>query len=215
MSVRNGGKGMDLEVFVGTDLWDWLNWAPVSEGRLSIIEIFICYVLKMIVVDVGDTLGNLWAGDTTVQIEHLGSDLLHHISATLYSHQLIVELISSSDNLNIIKIMSVNGRQTDSTVVHLASENLVSEEVVAKKTAVTVGAVDALVAGDIGQIANHRVQRVVLLLHIVQVACISLDIVAAEDSLEDKEWIEIFTLPRGGVIKHTDIGIDHLIISDK
>ena len=59
MSVRNGGKGMDLEVFVGTDLRDGLNGAPVREGGLGIIEIFICDVLQVVVVDVGDTLGNL------------------------------------------------------------------------------------------------------------------------------------------------------------
>jgi hypothetical protein len=50
---------MDLEVFVGTDLRDGLNGAPVREGGLGIIEIFICDVLQVVVVDVGDTLGYL------------------------------------------------------------------------------------------------------------------------------------------------------------
>ncbi len=50
---------MNLEVFVGTDLGDGLNGTPVSEGGLGIIEIFICDVLQVVVVDMGDTLGNL------------------------------------------------------------------------------------------------------------------------------------------------------------
>jgi hypothetical protein len=86
---------------------------------------------------------------------------------------------------------------------------------VAKNTAVTVWTVDALVAGDIGQVTDHSMQGIVLLLHIVQVACVSLDIVAAEDPLEHQERVEVFTLPRGSVIKYTNIGIDHLIISNK
>lgn len=82
-------------------------------------------------------------------------------------------------------------------------------------TTVTVWTEDALVASDIGKVSHHRVQRVVLLLHIVQVACVSLDVVAAEDSLEQQERIEIFVFPRGGIIKDTDIRVNHLVISDE
>ena len=68
MGIRNGRKSVDLEVFVRADLGDCLDRAPICERGLSIVEILICNMLQMIVIDVGDTLGNLGAGNTAVQV---------------------------------------------------------------------------------------------------------------------------------------------------
>lgn len=109
----------------------------------------------MIVVDVGHTLGNLRARNATIQIEHLGSNLLEHIGTALDAHKLIVKLVSSSNNLNVVKEVSIDCGKADSAIIHLASENLVAEEVVTENTAVTVWTEDAFVAGDIWQISDH------------------------------------------------------------
>ena len=76
VSVRNSCEGVDLEVLVGADLGDGLDGAPVSEGGLSIVEPFVGHVLKVVGINVGDTLGNLRAGNAAVQVEHLRSNLL-------------------------------------------------------------------------------------------------------------------------------------------
>ena len=68
MSVGDGRKGVNLEVLVGADLRDGLDRAPVREGGLRIVEIFVCNVLQVVVVDVSHTFGDLRARDTAVQI---------------------------------------------------------------------------------------------------------------------------------------------------
>ena len=152
-------------------------------------------MLQVVVIDVGHTLGNFRARHATVQIKHLGSNLLENIGTTLDAHQLIIELVSTSDYLDVIEIMSIDGGKADTAVVHLACEYLVAEEVMSENTAVTVRTEDAFVTSDIRKVANHGMHRVVLLLHIVQMACIPLNIVAAENSLEQQEGIEILMLP--------------------
>ena len=59
MSVGDSGQGVDLEVLVGTNLRDGLDWAPVGEGWLSIIEPLVAQVLDVVVVDRGNSLGDL------------------------------------------------------------------------------------------------------------------------------------------------------------
>ena len=102
MSIGHGCEGVQLEVFVGADLGDGFDWAPVGEGGLGIVEPLIGQVLEVVGVNVGDTLGDFRAGHSTVKVEHLGSNLLEDIGAGLDAHQLIVELVSCADDLNII-----------------------------------------------------------------------------------------------------------------
>jgi hypothetical protein len=112
-------------------------------------------VLQVVVIDMGDTLGDLRARYATVQIEHLGSNLLEHISTTLDAHQLVVELVSTSYYLNIIKIMSIDGGKANTAIVHLAGKYLVAEEVMSENTAVTVRTKDAFMTSDIRKVTNH------------------------------------------------------------
>jgi hypothetical protein len=102
MSIGHGSEGVQLEVLVGADLGDGFNRTPVGKRGLGIIEPLIGQVLEVVGVNVGDTLGNLGAGHSTVKVEHLGSNLLEDIGAGLDAHQLIVELVSCADDLNII-----------------------------------------------------------------------------------------------------------------
>lgn len=78
-------------------------------------------------------------------------------------------MVAATDDFNIVKIVRVDGWQADATVVHLASENFISEEIVAKKTSVAVGEIVRLSHGDINKIAKKNVHAVVLLSDIVDV----------------------------------------------
>jgi hypothetical protein len=112
-------------------------------------------VLKVVGVEVSDTLCDLRARHTTVQVEHLGSNLLQNIGARQNTHQLIIELVSSADKLKIVKEVSIDAWESNTSIVNLASENLITEEVVAENATVRVWKVDVLVAGHIGEVTQH------------------------------------------------------------
>jgi hypothetical protein len=48
-------------------------------------------------------------------------------------------MVSSSDNLDIVEVVRVDGWEADTAIVHLSGENFVSVEVVSEKTAIRVG----------------------------------------------------------------------------
>jgi hypothetical protein len=79
--------------------------------------------------------------------------------------------------------MTVDGGQAYSTVVHLSCEYLIAKEVVTEYTAITVRAENALMSSDIREVSDHGMHAVVLLLYIVQMLGMSVDRVAAKDSL--------------------------------
>ena len=96
-------------------------------------------MLEVVGVDVRDTLGDLGARHSAVEVEHLGSDLLEDIRAGLDAHQLIVELVSCADDLNIVKVVGIDGGETDTAIVHLTSEDFVAKEVVTENAAIGIG----------------------------------------------------------------------------
>jgi len=53
-------------------------------------------------------------------------------------HKSIVKVVASSDDLNLVHVVSVDGRKAHTAVVHLAGEHFVSEEVVTEESGVTV-----------------------------------------------------------------------------
>ena len=136
VSVGDSGHGVDLEVLVRTDLRDSLDGAPVGEGGLSIVEPVVAEVLHVVVVKVSNTLGNLAAGDSAADREDLVADLLHDLRWGLTSHQLVVELVATTEDLDVIEVMRIDGGKANTAVVHLAGEDLITEEVVSENTAV-------------------------------------------------------------------------------
>ena len=57
--VRDGRHRVDLEVLVRTERRGVLDWSPVSERWLSIVEPVVTEFLHMVGVKVADTLGDL------------------------------------------------------------------------------------------------------------------------------------------------------------
>ena len=127
--------------------------------------------------------GDLRAGHTAVQIEHLGSDLLHNIRGALDGHQFVVESVAATYDFDIIQVVAVNGGKGNAGVVHLAGEDFISEEPVAKDAAVAVGAEKTLSSGDVNKVAEESVHGIVLLFAVIDVFGVFVDLVAAKHSL--------------------------------
>jgi len=111
--------------------------------------------------------------------------------------------------------VGVHGGEADTAVVHLASEDLVSEEVVTEDAAVGVGVVEGLSDGDVGEVSKEHVHGVVLLLHVVEMTGVLVNAVVTEHVLEEEEGIVVGILDGGGVIEDSDVGVDHLVVSDE
>ncbi len=84
-------------------------------------------------------------------------------------------MVAATDDFNIVKIVRVDCWQADATVVHLASETFISEEIVAKKTSVAVGEIVRLSHGYINKITKKNVHAVVLLSDVVDVLSVLID----------------------------------------
>jgi len=130
--------------------------------------------------------------------------LLHDIRCSLDIQQLIVECVTSAYNLNIIHVMSIDRGESNSAVVHLSCENFISEEPISEYTTVTVRTVQTLLSCDIWQIAQHSMHCVVLLSHIVQVLSMLIDLVVAENTLEQQERVEVLVAPAGSIVENSD-----------
>jgi len=169
MGVSHSGHGVDLEVLVGANGGSLLNRSPVSERGLGIVEPLVAEMLDVVAVDVRDTGGGLGAVDAATEVEHLGADFLVQVGGALELHEVVVEVVATTDNLNIVDEVRVDGGEADTAVVHLAGENFVSVEVVSEKAGVGVGEVVGLSHGHIDEVTEQSVHRVVLLLHIIEV----------------------------------------------
>jgi len=214
MGVRHGGDGVDLEVLVRSNVGGGLDGAPVGEGWLGIVEPLVSNSLQDVGIDVGNSLGDLTSWDSSSDVVHLHSDLLVQTLNGLVGEHVIVHGSSSSDDLDLIEVMGIDGWEMDSTVVHLSGEDLISEEVVSEKTSIRVGEVVALGSGHVWQVSHHGVHRVVLLVDIIEVLSVLVDSVGAEHVLEESKGVEVLILGGRGIVEHSDVGVVHLIISD-
>ena len=89
----------------------------------------------------GNSLGNLTSWESSAESEHVLSDLSIDSCWCFVVKHIVVHEVSTSNALDIIDVVSVDGWEANTTVVHLSSEDLVSEEVVTEHTAVRVGKV--------------------------------------------------------------------------
>ena len=74
MGVGDSGHRVDFEVLVGAAGGHGLNWTPVGEGWLGIVEPLVAQVLHVVVVDVSNSLGNLTSWKSATELEHVLSD---------------------------------------------------------------------------------------------------------------------------------------------
>ena len=175
MSVGNGGHGVDLEVFVRSDLRNHFDWSPVSEGWLGIVEPLIAKLLNVVVVNVGNSLGNLASWQSSAELEHVLTNIGVNRLWGLGGQKLVVEMVSASNALNIIEVMRVDGWKANTAIVHLSSEDFVSEEVVTEKTTVRVGEVVGISSGNIRKVSEKSMHRVVLFVAVIQVLGMLID----------------------------------------
>ena len=161
-----------------------------------------------------DALRYFRSWNATVQIQHLGSDLLHDIRGGLNAHQLVPKYVSRSHYFDFADVVAVESGAGDSEPVHLSSEDFVAEEPVSKDAAVAIRTVQALSASHIGEFSQERVHSVVLFLRIVQMTTVLVDLVAANHPLQQKERIEILVFPAWSIVKNTDGRVGHLVVAD-
>jgi hypothetical protein len=107
----------------------------------------------MVGIDVADSLSDLTARHPSVKVKHLGTNLLHNISSRLNIHELVVKGVTSTYNFNIIHVVGINGGEGNATVVNLAIETFISEEIVSKNTTVRVRTIQALLTSDIREVS--------------------------------------------------------------
>lgn len=214
MSVSDGGHGVDLEILVRGDVRNGLDWAPVSEGWLCIVEVLVGNSLQDVAVDVGNSLGDFLSWNSSAYAEDLVTDLLVDSLSGLVAEQLVVKSSSASDDLDVVQVVSVHGWQVDSAVVHLSGEHLIAEEIVSENTGIRVGEIVAVSSGHVWEVAQHGVHGVILLVAIVQVLGVLVDSVRAEHVLQQQEGVEVLVSGGWGIVEHTDVGVIHLIVSD-
>jgi len=215
VSVGDSGHGVDLEVFVWTYLGNWFNGSPRSEGGLSIIEPLVAEVLEVIVINVSNTLSNLAARNAATNRENLLTNFLNNVRRSLTSHKLVVKGITASVNLNVIQEEWVDCGKANTAVVHLSGKDLVSEEVVSEDTTVGVSVIKGLGHSNIGEISEHGMHWVVLLLHIVKVASVFVNAIASEQILKKEEGIVIGIFDGRSIVEDTNIRVNHLVVSDE
>ena len=125
--VTDGGHCVDLEVLVGAEGAGILNWSPVGEARFTIVEPLVAKLAHISGIEVRDSLCDLRAGYTSVQVKHLWSNLLHGVAGRLDTHKLVPGEVAGSHNLNFVDIITIEGRHGNSSIVHLPGENFISK----------------------------------------------------------------------------------------
>jgi len=215
MSVGHGGHGIDLEILVGSDNGNSLDWSPVGEGWLSIVEPLVADVLDVVVINVRNSLGNLGSWESSAKLEHVLTNVVVHGLWGLGGKEFVVKVVSTSDNLDVVEIMRVDGWKTNSAVVHLSCEYLISEEVVTEKTGITVRHVVAFSSSDIWKISEESVHRVVLLVAVVEMLGMLINSVRTEHVLQEKETVVVLVLDTWGIVEDTNVTVVHLIVSDE
>jgi len=153
--VEHSGHGIDFEVLVRTNGCGILNSSPVSEGRLGIIEPLVADVLDMVRVHLGKAGCDFTASNISIKDKHvLSNSFVAALSAVCFCHKIVVDCVASSYNLDIIDVVTIDCWHTDSAIVHLSYENLISEEIIAEKTVVRTSDVVIVSNSDIWQVSN-------------------------------------------------------------
>lgn len=110
----------------------------------------VAHVLHVVSIKTGYAFGNFAARYTASLLEHLGADFCVRNSLVFtVAHELVVEVVAASDDFNIVQVVRVDSGKAHTAVVHLTSEDFVSEEVVSEESGVTVCEVVAVSYGHI------------------------------------------------------------------
>lgn len=124
-------------------------------------------------------------------------------------------MVSATEHLDLVQVVRVDGGEADTAVVHLSSEDLVAEEIVTKHAVVRASKVVRIGSSDVGEVTEESVHRVVLLVDIVKVLSVLVHSVGTEHMLQEEEAVVVLILHRGSVVEDTNVGVNHLVISDE
>jgi len=70
-------------------------------------------------------------------------------------------------------------------------------------------------SGDINEVSEKSVHRVVLLVHIIQMFSMLINSIRSEHVLQEKEGVVVLVLDSWGIVEDTNVRVDHLVISDE
>ena len=124
-------------------------------------------------------------------------------------------MVAATNNFDIVKVMRVDSWEANTTVVHLTSEDLVTEEVVSENTTVTVGEVVRLSHGNIWKITKKSVHTVVLLLNIIEVFSMLVDSEGTKHVFQKEESIVVLMLNARSVVEDSNVRVVHLIVTNE
>ena len=124
-------------------------------------------------------------------------------------------MVAATNNFDIVKVMRVDSWEADTAVVHLTSEDLVTEEVVSENTTVTVGEVVRLSHGNIWKITKKSVHTVVLLLDIIKVFSMLVDSEGTKHVFQKEESIVVLMLNARSVVEDSNVRVVHLIVTNE
>lgn len=124
-------------------------------------------------------------------------------------------MVSSTNNFDIIEVVTINGGEASSAIVHLSGENFITEEVVSKDTRVRVWEIVGFGHGNIREITEESMHGVVLLLHIVKMFSMLVNSVATKHVFEEHECVVVFVFDTGGIVENRHVRVVHFVITDE
>ena len=214
MHVVYSSHCVDFEVLVGSNGSSALDWSPVSERRFRIVEPLVSQVSHVVCIQCSNSWSNFTSVNSTTELKDLLADFTVDVTVVFLTHYLVVQMITSTVNFNIIHVVRVNCWDTNATIVHLAGKDFISEEVVSPKTSIRIGEVVTLSFSNINKISNQRVQCVVLLTDIIDVFSVFINSVASENMLEYQECVIVWVLDWRCIIEDTNVWVIHFIVTD-
>ena len=111
-------------------------------------------MLDVIIVEVADTSCNFGSVNSASDAQKLSSNYFVDLFWWFLCKERIPEMVAASDYLNVIQVMRVDSWKTNTAVVHLTSENFISEEVVSPDSSIAVSEVVGFSHGYIRKISE-------------------------------------------------------------
>lgn len=124
-------------------------------------------------------------------------------------------MVATANDLDIIDVVTINGWQAHTAVVHLTGENFIAKEVVTEDTAVRVSKVMRIGSGNIGQVTDQGMHRVVLLVDVIKMTRIIINSIGAEQVFQQQEAIVVLVLDTWSIVEDTHIRVNHFIVTDE
>ena len=122
----------------------------------------------MVSVNLGNARCPFTASHVSSLLKHrCANACVHDITAVVAIHEVVVEIVASPDDFDIVDKVAVDGRQADTAIVHLPSKDFIAEEVISPEATVGIREIVSVRNRNVRESTDHGVVSVVLLLHVV------------------------------------------------